>query len=105
MKIYNDLQSICRGKGRKPKYKIIYVTPKKLFNGKLLNLLEKVAQKGLLSCIVIDEAHCCYWGLNTFRPDYGKLGILRRKFGDVPIMACTATANNEDVKQITNILG
>ena len=106
IKIYNDLRSICKERGKKPKYRIIYVTPKKLLNGKLFNLLKNVHEKGKLDRIVVDEAHCCHdLGSENFRPDYGKLGILRDTFGGVPMMACTATANNDYIRKITNILG
>ena len=42
--------------------------------------------------LVIDEAHCIdRWG-RDFRPNYGRLGAIRRALGNPPVLAFTATA-------------
>lgn len=54
---------------------------------------------------VVDEAHCMVqWG-NHFRPDYGRLGLLRELRGDIPIMAMTASATSSDINEIACRLG
>ncbi|CAM9169362.1 unnamed protein product, partial [Scytosiphon promiscuus] len=74
--------------------KLLYITPEKFCRSpSMTKALQRLHSKGLLSRFVIDEAHCVSdWG-HDFRPDYLKLGILRKDFPDVPIMALTATAN------------
>ena len=42
---------------------------------------------------------------SEFRPDYSKLGVLCAIFPDVPVLAMTATANQQDRKYIMESLG
>ena len=52
------------------------------------------AEVGLL---VVDEAHCISdWG-HDFRPDYRRIRDVLAGLGDVPVLACTATANDRVV--------
>src|SRR5690606_14536748 len=67
---------------------LIYVAPERLSSRGTTALL----QRGTLSVIAIDEAHCVsQWG-HDFRPDYLELGDLDERFPGVPRMALTATA-------------
>jgi ATP-dependent DNA helicase RecQ len=56
--------------------------------------------------VVIDEAHCISdWG-HDFRPDYRRVRrILELLPPDVPVLACTATANDRVVDDIVSQLG
>ncbi|KAG6960072.1 hypothetical protein JG688_00009790 [Phytophthora aleatoria] len=85
--------------------KILLITPEKLIKSKLLmSRLEKAYQTERLKRFVIDEAHCCSrWG-HDFRSDYSKLGILKRQFPKVPILALTATATPRLAKDVKAIL-
>ncbi|XP_055848050.1 recQ-like DNA helicase Blm isoform X2 [Episyrphus balteatus] len=76
-----------------PKIKILYVTPEKISSSvKFQDILDLLYSRNNISRFVIDEAHCVsQWG-HDFRPDYKKLGILRKRFPNVPTMALTATA-------------
>lgn len=57
-----------------------------------LNLL---LSRGLLSYLIIDEAHCVSeWG-HDFRPDYQRLGTLRSRLPQTPCVALTATATKQ----------
>jgi bloom syndrome protein len=79
-----------------PIFKLVYVTPEKLVKAEaFLEILQKLYDDGQLARIVIDEAHCVsQWG-HDFRPDYKKLGMLRRQFPKTPLMALTATATDK----------
>lgn len=57
------------------------------------------------SFLVVDEAHCVdKWG-RDFRPDYGRLGEIRRALGSPPVLAFTASAGVETQRRILSSLG
>ena len=70
--------------------KLLYIAPERLAAGSALGLLRRIG----VSLIAVDEAHCVsQWG-HDFRPDYLRIGELRRDLG-VPLAAFTATADAE----------
>ena len=79
---------------------LLYVAPERLSSAATTTLL----QRGRLSVIAIDEAHCVsQWG-HDFRPDYLALGDLDERFPGVPRMALTATATRETHRELTERL-
>ena len=71
------------------KTKIIYVSPEGILSPSLMSFFDQVQ----VSLIAIDEAHCVsQWG-HEFRKDYTRLGELKERFPDVPVIALTATAD------------
>ncbi|MCU4673912.1 DNA helicase RecQ [Microbacterium fluvii] len=79
---------------------LLYVAPERLSSPQTTALL----QRGTLSVIAIDEAHCVsQWG-HDFRPDYLALGDLAVRFPGVPRMALTATATRATHREITERL-
>jgi ATP-dependent DNA helicase RecQ len=75
--------------------KLLYLAPERLASGGTDRLL---AQAGV-TLLAVDEAHCVsQWG-HDFRPDYLRIGALRRAL-DVPLAAFTATADSETREEI-----
>ena len=75
--------------------KLLYIAPERLASGATVQMLRR-AGTGL---IAVDEAHCVsQWG-HDFRPDYLRVGELKRALG-VPLAAFTATADEETRAEI-----
>lgn len=79
---------------REDKLKILYLSPERLFLDNFVELLKSRT----VSLIAVDEAHCIsQWG-HDFRPEYRKLGSLKKTFPGIAMHAYTATAT-ERVRQ------
>ncbi len=79
--------------------KLLYMAPERLASGATATLLRRVG----CSLIAVDEAHCVsQWG-HDFRPDYLRIGELRRMLR-VPLAAFTATADEETRAEIVTRL-
>jgi len=75
---------------------LLYVAPERLATQRCLDLLER----GHPSLFAIDEAHCVsQWG-HDFRPEYLQLSVLHERFGAVPRIALTATADPQTRAEI-----
>jgi ATP-dependent DNA helicase RecQ len=75
--------------------KLLYIAPERLASSGTDRMLKRAG----VSLIAVDEAHCVsQWG-HDFRPDYLRIGALRRALG-VPLAAFTATADAETREEI-----
>ncbi|AGI70122.1 ATP-dependent DNA helicase RecQ [Octadecabacter antarcticus 307] len=75
--------------------KLLYMAPERLAS----NGAQRMLRQAGISMIAVDEAHCVsQWG-HDFRPDYLRIGDLRRDL-DVPLAAFTATADEETRAEI-----
>ncbi|XP_042378743.1 ATP-dependent DNA helicase Q-like 3 isoform X2 [Zingiber officinale] len=97
-KIHEDLNS------GKPSVRLLYVTPELVATVGFMTKLKKLYERGLLSLVAVDEAHCISsWG-HDFRPSYRKLSSLRIHLPEVPILALTATAASQVEKDVIESL-
>ncbi|MBU9699151.1 DNA helicase RecQ [Rhodobacteraceae bacterium HSP-20] len=79
--------------------KLLYMAPERLASAATLPMLRRIGTR----LIAVDEAHCVsQWG-HDFRPDYLRIGELRRALG-VPLAAFTATADEETRAEIVTRL-
>jgi ATP-dependent DNA helicase RecQ len=77
-------------------YKFLYVSPERLSSDIFLTKLRRMR----VSFITIDESHCIsQWGYD-FRPSYLAIAEIRKQLPHTPILALTATATPEVVKDI-----
>jgi ATP-dependent DNA helicase RecQ len=85
---------------RAGEFEVLYAAPEGLeaATGRLVSELD-------LKLIAVDEAHCIsQWG-HDFRPAYRNLAGLKRRFPKTPVLALTATATEEVVRDIQSELG
>ncbi|XP_053309088.1 ATP-dependent DNA helicase Q5 [Spea bombifrons] len=96
--ILQDLES------EHPKIKLLYITPEMAASPGFQPTLTLLVSRGLLSYLIIDEAHCVSeWG-HDFRPDYMRLGSLRSRIPQTPCVALTATATKQVQEDIMTSL-
>ncbi|MGE0632572.1 MAG: ATP-dependent DNA helicase RecQ [Pseudobdellovibrionaceae bacterium] len=78
------------------KVRLLFVTPERFRKPEFLQAIAKLK----IDLLAIDEAHCIsQWG-HDFRPDYSRLGDIRKSLGEPVTMALTATATPEVKKDI-----
>jgi ATP-dependent DNA helicase RecQ len=75
---------------------LLYVTPEQVATARFQSLLREID----VALVAVDEAHCISQMGNDFRPDYNALGLIRGILPDVPMIAATATADEETLSDM-----
>ena len=76
--------------------KFLYVSPERLMTELAIERIKRMN----INLLAVDEAHCVsQWGYD-FRPPYLKIAAIREHLPNVPLLALTATATPDVVKDI-----
>lgn len=95
-----DDKEVAYKKIRNDEVKLVFVTPERFRKPEFLDLMSSKK----ISLLAIDEAHCIsQWG-NDFRPEYSRLGEIKKNLGEPTTLALTATATPEVQKDILSQL-
>jgi ATP-dependent DNA helicase RecQ len=80
---------------------LLYVTPERFRKDDFwLALSQNATSANQVELFVVDEAHCISeWG-HDFRPDFSRLGDIRKRLGEPCTLALTATATKDVQKDI-----
>lgn len=82
------------------RYKFIFLSPEMLMQSHVQQLIEQLK----VAFFVVDEAHCISeWGFD-FRPDYLRMKDFFSTEHRAPILALTATANDQVISDISSYL-
>ena len=77
-------------------YKFLYISPERLDT----EIFQTKLRRMKVCMITVDESHCIsQWGYD-FRPAYLKIADIRKMLPGIPVLALTATATPEVVKDI-----
>ncbi|HEV8378738.1 MAG TPA: RecQ family ATP-dependent DNA helicase [Tepidisphaeraceae bacterium] len=80
---------------------LLYVAPERFWQPNFVGRLAKLGPR----LLAIDEAHCIStWG-HDFRPEYARLGEVRKMLGEPTTIALTATATEDVRSEIVEKLG
>ncbi|MEE6724798.1 RecQ family ATP-dependent DNA helicase [Pediococcus acidilactici] len=81
-------------------YKFIFLSPESLQKPEVQARINQLK----IALMVVDEAHCIVqWG-KSFRPDYLRIGQVRKQFGNPLTLALTATASQNTRLEILRYL-
>jgi ATP-dependent DNA helicase RecQ len=78
------------------KLKFLYLSPERLVTDRFIDMVKRMK----VNLLAVDESHCIsQWGYD-FRPPYLRIAEIRPYIPNVPVLALTATATPEVVKDI-----